>query len=61
MASFCKQCTLELFGDYPPDIFAEEPGTITWDLCEGCGWGFFDENGFRVDSKKELKNEGDST
>lgn len=52
MANFCKTCTQELFGVYPPDIVAA-PGEIVWDLCEGCGWGWFDDQGFRVEKEDE--------
>ena len=30
-----------------PDIKAD-PGTIVWDVCEGCGPGWFDEHGNRM-------------
>lgn len=52
MANFCKKCTLELFGDLQPDIVAD-PGEIVWDLCEGCGWGWFDDKGIRVETHQD--------
>lgn len=43
MAEFCKQCTLEVWGDYPSDfvgITTHEDvaeGMYAWVLCESCG------------------------
>jgi hypothetical protein len=46
MADFCLNCAKRL-GLPEPDI-AADPGTIVWDICEGCGPGWFDEHGKRV-------------
>jgi hypothetical protein len=46
MADFCLDCTRRL-GLPEPDIKAD-PGTIVWDVCEGCGPGWFDEHGNRM-------------
>jgi hypothetical protein len=46
MADFCLDCSRKM--NFPePDIKAD-PGTIIFDVCEGCGEGWFDENGKRV-------------
>jgi len=47
MADFCAQCARRL-GLPEPDIRAEA-GKVVWDICEGCGPGWFDENGMRVE------------
>ena len=46
MADFCLDCARRL-GLPEPDIKAD-PGTTIWDICEGCGPGWFDEHGKRV-------------
>jgi hypothetical protein len=46
MADFCRTCS-EKLGLPAPDIQAE-PGQIVYDLCEGCGPGWFDDQGLRV-------------
>ena len=46
MADFCLDCARRL-GLPEPDIKAD-PGSTTWDVCEGCGPGWFDERGKRV-------------
>jgi hypothetical protein len=46
MADFCLDCTKRL-GLPEPNIRAD-PGATIWDVCEGCGPGWFDEHGKRV-------------
>jgi hypothetical protein len=46
MADFCLDCARRL-GLPEPDIKAD-PGSTTWDVCEGCGPRWFDEHGKRV-------------
>lgn len=47
MADFCLDCSRR--SDLPgPDIQAN-PGEVVFDLCEGCGEGWFDERGKRVE------------
>ncbi|RCK72797.1 MAG: hypothetical protein ANABAC_1331 [Anaerolineae bacterium] len=62
MADFCKDCATRNFGEgTPPDIYAEA-GTVIWELCEGCGWGLFDENGHRVEVEiGDGKDDGPAT
>lgn len=51
MADFCRTCSEKL--DLPePDIRAE-PGQIVYDLCEGCGPGWFNDQGLRVPDEVE--------
>ncbi len=48
MASFCKQCSIELFGEDFRDlanIGALEPGMGWCVLCEDCGWTIVDSDG----------------
>jgi hypothetical protein len=45
MSDFCSTCA-EKHGLPQFDIRAE-PGQIIYDLCEGCGYHWFDENGVR--------------
>jgi len=46
MADFCLDCARRL-GFPEPDI-KSDPGLTIWDVCEGCGPGWFDEHGKRV-------------
>jgi hypothetical protein len=46
MADFCLTCSKKI-GLPEPDIKAP-PGEIVYDCCEGCGTGWFNENGQRV-------------
>jgi len=46
MADFCRTCS-EKLGLPGPDIQAES-GQVVYDLCEGCGPGWFDDQGLRV-------------
>ena len=50
MADFCLDCARR-FGLPEADI-AADPGTTIWDVCEGCGPGWFDENGKRVSGEE---------
>jgi hypothetical protein len=51
MANFCRTCSEKL--NLPePDIQAE-PGQIVYDLCEGCGPGWFNDQGLRVPDEVE--------
>tara|TARA_R100001082_G_scaffold109810_2_gene87898 strand:+ start:555 stop:722 length:168 start_codon:yes stop_codon:yes gene_type:complete len=52
MASFCYECTEELFGEEHADS-NEFAGIVRSDekyfcLCEGCGWITVDKDGKRV-------------
>jgi hypothetical protein len=50
MADFCWDCT-EKMGDDPSlnDLDRTGRGNYQYmDLCETCGWGYFDEQGKRV-------------
>lgn len=51
MADFCLACSKKL-GFPEPDIKAE-PGMIIQDLCEGCGVGWFDDQGRRLPEADE--------
>jgi|GEM_PF-5296407 len=55
MADFCRNCS-ERIGLPFPDIIAP-PGETIWELCEGCGWGEFDDQGRRVESNSPLGDE----
>jgi len=46
MADFCLDCARRL-GLPEVDIKADPSSTI-WDVCEGCGLGWFDEDGKRM-------------
>ena len=46
MADFCLDCARRL--GLPEADIAADPGTTVWDICEGCGPGWFDEHGKRV-------------
>ena len=46
MDDFCLDCARRL-GFPEPDI-KSDPGLTIWDICEGCGPGWFDEHGKRV-------------
>ncbi len=46
MAEFCANCAQEL-GLPEPDIQAA-PGKIIFEICEGCGPGWFDESGQKL-------------
>jgi hypothetical protein len=49
MASFCKQCSIELFGkDYGDFADLCKPGECTVVLCEECGIIEVDETGENV-------------
>jgi len=49
MTDFCLTCA-ERLGLPFADIKAE-PGQVVYDLCEGCGPGWFDDQGSRVPDK----------
>lgn len=49
MADFCKQCSLENFGeDYKDFQFTAPDGMVTAVLCEGCGPTYVDNDGVCV-------------
>ncbi len=56
MADFCSDCAARL-GLPEADILAD-PGEIVWDVCEGCGLGWFDEHGRRVPTGKAAATDG---
>ena len=45
MAEFCNKCAMEL--GFETSIYAGKD-CVVWDLCECCGWGWFDEEGNRL-------------
>lgn len=51
MADFCKQCSIELFGEPSPDLAdlltleEESQGLSCKALCEGCGFISIDNEG----------------
>ena len=51
MADFCLDCARWL-GLPEPDI-KTNPGTIVWDICEGCGPGWLNEHGKRVTEEEK--------
>jgi hypothetical protein len=61
MASFCWDCAPRIWGCRPEENDLRNPdcpeGHIFWDICEGCGEGWFDRYGKRVqvDEEKEAK------
>ncbi len=46
MADFCLTCVGRL--NLPFVDIKAEPGQVVYDLCEGCGPGWFDDQGLRV-------------
>ena len=46
MADFCKQCSIEIFGEDYNDLAGLcEKGSIISELCEGCGPCYVDYTG----------------
>lgn len=75
MADFCKQCSIENFGedfrdlaDWLPPEEKETPGLLVRVLCEGCGATVVDNNGKchghcllnHAEQNKEKDSDGDS-
>lgn len=52
MADFCRTCSEKL--DFPKSDIQAEPGQVVYDLCEGCGPGWFNEQGLRVPDEPEI-------
>lgn len=58
MADFCRDCTIENFGDKVADrndmirLDLDDDSFVS-DLCEGCGYGYFDRLGQRVHNARE--------
>lgn len=51
MVDFCKECSIELFGeDHGDFVYITEPGSFIQVLCKGCGWIWVDSDGERVDN-----------
>jgi hypothetical protein len=51
MADFCKKCSEELFGKDYGDLKGVCPaGEKFFDICEGCGKGWFDHNGNKIEA-----------
>jgi len=51
MAEFCYDCIKKVFPTADPranDLAHSVEGEVAWDLCEGCGEGWFDWQGRRV-------------
>jgi hypothetical protein len=50
MAAFCYQCTKRYFPEAKPevnDMTHGQPDQVIYDVCEGCGPGYFDHEGKR--------------
>ena len=50
MADFCKQCSIEIFGQDSRDLSGLFTGPLNKDhgipvICEGCGWTYVDLEG----------------
>lgn len=46
MADFCKQCSIQYLGSDFGDLAGiADPGMLSSQLCEGCGYTWVDENG----------------
>lgn len=63
MADFCKQCSIDQFGEDFGDVAGLcEEGEMVRILCEGCAEGFVwvDHTGLRVDPEKWTHWHGDS-
>jgi hypothetical protein len=65
MADFCKQCSIENFGEDFGDFKTSEPleeGFGYWVLCEGCGAALVTQDGTCIsevcDKKHGVKNDG---
>ena len=59
MANFCWQCTEKIM-DAPGKLNdlktrSLKKGQLQWDLCEGCGSGWFDRDGVRVEDPDDEK------
>lgn len=51
MADFCKQCSINMFGeDFKELARISEPGQFADVICEGCGWTTVNHNGECVSS-----------
>lgn len=50
MADFCWECTKKMGVDPKKNELSREGrGDYKYmDLCEGCGWGYFNEQGKRI-------------
>lgn len=57
MASFCYDCIKKTFPTVSPDrndLRHDSPGELQYDVCEGCGAGWFDWEGKRVDPPRNM-------
>lgn len=51
MAEFCYDCVRTVFPEADPrrnDLTHGDKGVVVWEVCEGCGPGWFDWQGRRV-------------
>lgn len=51
MAEFCYDCIGKVFPTMPPDqndLRHDRPGELIFDICEGCGAGWFDSKGKKI-------------
>lgn len=61
MASFCQQCSIDMFGGDTRDlagVVTEEEfknGAVGEVLCETCGWIYVDHNGKRTGTPEEAR------
>lgn len=62
MADFCKQCSLELFGEDNGDLKGLgdgrklEPGFGWTAICEGCGFTIVDDDGACINKYCDKKH-----
>lgn len=51
MTAFCYDCVTSVFPTADPeqnDMRHNSPGKLVFDVCEGCGPGWFDHHGRKV-------------
>jgi hypothetical protein len=62
MAEFCYDCIQSVFPEADPrenDLVHGFEGEVAWDVCEGCGAGWFDAAGRRVTVEDEQQSDDD--
>ncbi len=55
MAEFCYDCIQRVFPEVDPrknDLAHLAHGEVAWEVCEGCGEGWFDWQGRRVQDEE---------
>lgn len=61
MASYCKQCSIEIWGEDYGDLalnkscdeYKNDDNYCYLELCEGCGWILVDKDGLCIDEECE--------